>query len=326
MYARTLLPGFAGVATFLRARSASPESVQPGQIATLGVPWDDRGDPRASTAGGPRAVRETSAAFYTEVQADPRHELVDVESGRRMRFPDVLPLVDLGDLRLASNDPTASGASMREVARNLVGRQALPLFIGGGRAISAPLVAGCAAALPSGRRLGYVQLTGSLCLAQPRTPLDPSAALTSILAEGTMDEEVAWLGLHGYVPLPEWERARSGGGVVRTADELAVGDAQDVIRDALGPILGRCDAVYLTLDITAIDTAYAAGTGELQVGGLEPARVLELAEALSNLPLVALDLVGVAPAPDPSGRAERLGLELILRALGQRLARPVEAR
>ncbi len=46
---------------------------------------------------GPGAVREVSAAFAAELQADPRHEFVDIESGRRLRFKDPLPVADLGD-------------------------------------------------------------------------------------------------------------------------------------------------------------------------------------------------------------------------------------
>lgn len=319
MYTRTLLPGFAGIASFLRAPQGSLEALQPDQIAVLGLPNVDAPDGRPLAATGPLAVREVSSAFAAELQADPRREFVDIETGRRLRFRDPLPVADLGDFSPLADQPTTISAALQEKARGIVATRALAVFLGGGRAVSAPLVSGCAAALPAGRRLAYVQLTCSLGLGAPSGPLDSGATVSTILAQNAVrEEDVAWLGPYGYVALPEWDRARAGGGVLKTADDLA-GAAPADVATALQPILSRCDAVYLTLDVSAVDTGSAAGTAHLQVGGLEPPQALAVAATLSDLPLVAVDLVEIVPSQDASGRAERLGFELVLQALGRRL-------
>jgi agmatinase len=318
MYTRAPLPGFAGIATFLRGPSATVMDLRPGQIAVVGLPWIAEAGRRPTATSAPRGVRESSSAFAAELEADPRHELVDIDSGRRVRFANPLPVVDLGDLAPSGRGPATLDAAIRELAHDIVVRQALPVFLGGGRAISAPLIAGCA----TGRRLAYVQLTRSLALATPGRRLDNAATVASILADGSVrEEDVVWLGLYGYVPLTEWGRAQSGGGMLRTATDLTTEQGRSAARVAMRTVLDRCDAVYLTLDASVVDTGYVAGTSELQVGGLEPIQALTLAAELSDLPLVAIDLVEVAPGQDPSGRAERLGFELILQALGQRLAR-----
>jgi agmatinase len=320
MYTRTLLPGFAGIASFLRAPQGSVEALQPDQIAVLGLPNVDSPDGRPLTATGPGAVREVSAAFAAELQADPRHEFVDIESGRRLRFKDPLPVADLGDFSPLADQSTMLSAALQEQARGILATRALAVFLGGGRAVSAPLVSGCSAALPAGRRLAYIQLTCSLGLGTPSGPLDSGATVSTILAQKAVrEEDIAWLGPHGYVALPEWDRARGSGGALKTADDLAGATAAEVARTALQPILARCDAVYLTLDVSVVDTGSAPGTADLRVGGLDPSQALAVAGALSDLPLVAVDLVEIVPSQDASGRAERLGFELVLQALGRRL-------
>src|SRR4051812_46380073 len=96
VYTRLLAPSFAGIATFMRAPGARLDAVSDGDIAIAGVPWDDGENAHASAVGWPRAVREVSAAFATDVLASPGRDLVDVETGRRVRFPERLAFVDLG--------------------------------------------------------------------------------------------------------------------------------------------------------------------------------------------------------------------------------------
>src|SRR5439155_854642 len=113
-------------------------------------------------------------------------------------------------------------AALQEQARGILATRALAVFLGGGRAVSAPLVSGCSAALPAGRRLAYVQLTCSLGLGTPSGPLDSGATVSTILAQKAVrEEDIAWLGPHGYVTLPEWDRARGSGGALKTANDLA---------------------------------------------------------------------------------------------------------
>jgi agmatinase len=318
MYVRTVLPGFSGFPSFLRAGNASVESLEPGQLAVLGLPWCDALHGDLLTSHGPSAIREASAEFVADVEADPNRVLVDIDSGRRFRFRDPLPIVDLGDLPIRIGDAAATTRRIASMANRITARQALAIYLGGGRAISAPLVAACATGLPAGRRLAYIQLTSSLGLGASDGDMDGGATVTTLLAQRAVQaEDVAWLGVNGYVPLPEWGRARDGGGVVLTVDELTAHTA--VVTDALKPIVERCDAVYLTLDVSAVDTGYAPGAIDLRVGGLEPSVAIAVVGALSELPLVALDVVGVAPAKDPAGRTARLSFEFVLRALGTRL-------
>jgi arginase family enzyme len=325
MYARIAAPGFAGPISFMRAPWRSMESSDSGGIAVVGLPGVDEPYSGTPMLYGSEAIRTASLELAAELDADPHREYVDIESGARRRFRDPLPIADCGDVVIGTDDAATVSDCVADIAAGILARDTLCVFLGGGRAISGPLVTACASALRGARRLALVRLTPSLGLGEASRPLDGGAVVSSTIAAGTVQEEdVAWIGLHGYIPLPEWERARNGGGVVLTAEQLAT--PTTLVRDALEGIRARCDAVYLSVDLGAVDTGYASGTTDLRVGGLQPSTAIELVGALADLPLVAVDIVEVFPERDASGRTARLAFELILQALGRRLTEPEKGR
>jgi arginase family enzyme len=74
--------------------------------------------------------------------------------------------------------------------------------------------------------------------------------------------------------------------------------------------------VFLSIDIDALDPAYAPGTGTPEVGGLTMRELLRAARRITaELPIAGVEVVEVAPAYDPSGitavNAHRLVLEIL---------------
>ena len=57
-------------------------------------------------------------------------------------------------------------------------------------------------------------------------------------------------------------------------------------------------ACYLTLDIDALDPAFAPGTGTPEIGGLATWQAPAILRRLGGLQFVGMDLVEVAPAYD----------------------------
>lgn len=83
---------------------------------------------------------------------------------------------------------------------------------------------------------------------------------------------------------------------------------QRVLADLTGP-------VYVTLDIDAVDPAYAPGTGTPESGGINPAELFAGLELLGQCEVVGFDLVEVAPAYDSSSITAALGAKIIREAL-----------
>jgi agmatinase len=100
-----------------------------------------------------------------------------------------------------------------------------------------------------------------------------------------MDDELAFLGAHPEI------------GVHRARDVARRG--AEAIANDVAVQLQTVDAVYVTLDIDALDPAYAPGTGIPEAGGLSTRELLEFLRAIfTELPVCALDIVEVAPPLD----------------------------
>ena len=60
--------------------------------------------------------------------------------------------------------------------------------------------------------------------------------------------------------------------------------------------------VYVTLDIDAVDPAFAPGTGTPEVGGFTSHEMLQLVRGLRGLNAIGFDLVEVSPPFDSAKR------------------------
>jgi agmatinase/guanidinopropionase len=81
--------------------------------------------------------------------------------------------------------------------------------------------------------------------------------------------------------------------------------------------------IYISLDIDAVDPAFAPGTGTPEVGGLSSFQILQLVRGLQGLNFVGFDLVEVSPPYDHGGITAILAANLVfeflsLLALGKR--------
>ncbi|HLI43961.1 MAG TPA: arginase family protein [Acidimicrobiales bacterium] len=89
--------------------------------------------------------------------------------------------------------------------------------------------------------------------------------------------------------------ARFGFQIVRASD-LEVKELEEVVASVIARV-GDVP-VYLSVDIDVLDPAFAPGTGTPEMGGLTSRELLRLLRGMDGLPLVAADVVEVAPAYD----------------------------
>jgi arginase family enzyme len=307
-------PGFAGIATFLRGRQGPVGAIPRGAVAVTGIPIDGFAD-TAGTAEGPRGIREASVAFLASLLPAMHGALVDVETERRLELAETLPLIDVGDLD-PLDGPSSVASRVAAHAASVARDATLAVFLGGTRAISAPLLAGVASARH--RRPALLRLGATLDLGEepPDRPLAPGASLAVALREGA---PAACLGPYGSQPAVEWRRADERGlAVTPLADWRRRGLAQ-AAGAAAETLLRHADELYLSIDLRVVDGAFAAGRGRVVSGGLLPEELLEVADALAPFPVAAVDLVEVAPPLDSTRRAEHLAFRALLAILLPRL-------
>ena len=324
MHARELLPSFAGIHTFLRAPRGTARELKPGSVAVLGAPHDAASGAREGARYGPRAIRDASVDFGYDLEASASNTLVDIETGRQLHLPGEGMLLDLGDVSVYPMSPGRSAAALRGAASRVVRRGAFPVVLGGDAFITYPLVQGVARGLGgSAPSIGYIQVSSQLNLGDAHVSLGKNwngATARRIMESGLVNpSNMVFLGITGYAAAREWELAKSAGMTMVTVKALRESDIEQAAQRAQEVAGQGCEAIYLSVDIGAVDTGQAAGRGDVVIGGMAPRELLELMRAFSGVGKVrAMDFVEVAPNVDPSGRAERLAAEAVIELISTR--------
>jgi agmatinase len=116
--------------------------------------------------------------------------------------------------------------------------------------------------------------------------------------EGLIDPAASvQVGIRGSISATIVGQAQAAGFHVITADEFAGLGVADTLERIRAVVRGP---VYVSLDIDSVDPAYAPGTGTPEVAGLSSRDIVTLVRGLRGLPVVAFDLVEVAPVYDPA--------------------------
>ena len=123
------LPRMAGHLPFMRAQTKAICDVRPGDLAVLGVPFEDTGAPHAGQSLAPRALRETSVYFGWHANPQFSHP-VDIDARQNISTDGLHErLCDLGDISLGSQD--AVHAALRAAVSQINNTGACAVILGG---------------------------------------------------------------------------------------------------------------------------------------------------------------------------------------------------
>ena len=303
-------PSFQGPATFaqrpLLTAPAELDRWRP-DVAVVGAPWDDSTSNRPGARFGPRALRALAYGPGT-FHLDYGVELFDA-----------LEVVDYGDAICSHGLVEASHLAIRARVAEVASRGIFPVVLGGDHSITWPSATAVAEAVGWGA-LGVVhfdahadtadQVDGNL--ASHGTPM------RRLIESGAVrGRNFVQVGLRGYWPpadVFQWMRAHD----MRwhLMHEVWERGLEAVVDDALAEAMDGCEAIYLSVDIDVLDPGFAPGTGTPEPGGLAPVDLLRAVRRLGReAPLVALDVVEVAPAYDWAdltvNNAHRVVLEVL---------------
>ncbi len=300
---------------------AGPEGLAAARLALLGVPLDVTASYRPGAGGGPAAVRAASDALE-EYSLHLDRDLADVA------------VCDLGDVMLpagAAEAPEAALGRAEAAAGAVLAAGPILLALGGEHLITLPLFRAARHRFPDlaliwldahadlreayeGRLLSHATVLRRIWEAAGGRRAGP--AVFPLGVRSATAEEVGFAREELGVRL---ERRPAGPAGYRVGFPGAGGDLAAALDAAMPALAGR--PVYLSLDIDVLDPAFAPGTGAPEPGGVEPRAVFEFLYALGyhhrrgHLRVVAMDLVEVCPACDPSGRTAVLAAKLVREAL-----------
>ncbi|MCI4336716.1 MAG: agmatinase [Thermoplasmata archaeon] len=278
--------------TFADARADWDES----QFVVVGVPFDRTTSFRPGARFGPDSIRLHSWNF----------ESYDLETG--IDLSDV-PIHDLGNAPEFGNAADMV-ATVREEIRPIYAAGKTPIVLGGDHACSPP----CVEAYPTPGELGVLYIDAHMDFRASYLGDSRSHACSSRrIVDKVGAHHVVVLGVRS-VSKEEVDDNRTIGMPFITAHEVAAEGIESAMRRALTHL--NTERIYVSLDIDAIDPAYAAGTGTPEPFGLTP-RDVKYAIGQVAPRLAGLDIMEVSPHYDngnTSALAARLAREAILRS------------
>lgn len=323
---RTVSPPLVG-STFLKSPRAEISELGPKNIAVVGVPYEGTKVSRLGCKHGPVAIREATFMFSYLLQSLDGAALVDPVTEEVIRESNRYDIVDVGDIAVFQADVHETSKLIREGIKSIVRTGAFPMIMGGDHYTSFPCLQGVLDGLKAaGRveRFGYAHIDAHLDLADEMPFFGKLSSGTQVRrmidTAGVDPTKMLMIGIGGIQPKAEWDFAKSAGiHMVLRHELLAAQSIFDLVTERLA-CLSDCTAVYLTIDIDVNDRTYAPGVGNaVGAGGIFPLQFLEILTALRALPLVAVDLVEVAPNLDPSGRTASLAATALTTVLEDKL-------
>jgi agmatinase len=278
-----VVPRFAGPSTF--ARLPRLDEVEHADVGVTGIPFDSGVTYRPGARFGPIAVRNASRL------------LRGYHAGLDVRPVTAQQVADAGDIACNPFSIDESIAQIEAGSRELLGAADRLVCIGGDHTIALPLLR------------TVRERHGPVALVHFDAHLDTwNTYFGAAYTHGTpfrraweegllLEDHSIHLGIRGPLFSAEdlVDDASFGFRILTAWDVLELGIAETAarVRERVG------DApMYVSIDIDALDPAFAPGTGTPEAGGMTSRELLGILRALRGLDLVGADVVEVAPAYD----------------------------
>ena len=212
----------------------------------------------------------------------------------------------------------------------------IPLSLGGDHSLAAGSIAGTAAALrEQGRSFGLLWIDAHADMNTPETSRSGNVhgmPLAAVLGKGPI--ELACVG--GFSPKvdpkrcavvglrnldeQEKETVRQSGVHAYTMKDIDLRGMAAVMGEALSILCADGAVLHVSFDMDAVDPFISPGVGTPVQGGLSYRESHLLMEMVFDTErMIALDVVEVNPILDTQNSTARLGVELILSALGKKI-------
>jgi agmatinase len=271
--------------------------------AIYGIPWDSTSISRTGANYGPRGIREISSQFLT-YNATWDFDLVEA-----------LNPVDCGDcdVVLANAERTFERAQ-RDLAA-VLDADAIPVTLGGDHSVTIPAVRAVRAKV-SNPGLVLIDTHLDTALDVGGEELNHCCPITRAVDAGFDPERIALVAISGWMnPRTELRYCREHGITVIWLEDIWERGVADTVERALAVAGDGTDGIYLSVDVDALDAAYAPGTCVPTPGGLTSRELLELVRGVAARGLVGLDVVETAPSLDATSATAAIAGRVVMDGL-----------
>ena len=267
--------------------SASPDApVRHGggsRIRLIGLPTDSHSSFLRGAAAAPAAIR---AALRSD------HGNASAENGRELGSD--ISLDDVGDLAL--DETSADVERIREACAAAARAGDVPISLGGDHMVSFPAVAGLASVYGP---LNILHFDAHPDLYEDfgGDPLSHASPFARIM-EGGHASRLVQVGIRTLNRHCREQAARYGVEMIEMRN----------FTPAVVPIPAA--PLYISIDLDALDPAFAPGVSHHEPGGLSTRELLAVLHRVSG-PIVGADIVELNPSRDPTGITAVLAAKLV---------------
>lgn len=292
---------YQGIVTF--GRRPHTRDARGADVAIVGIPYDGATSNRSGTRFGPRSIREQSLLLwgYNNAQAVAPFERLNV--------------VDFGDVDVVPVDIMATQTAIEREVGEVLAAGAHVIALGGDHSISLPLLRLHAAKYGPLAVVHFDSHPDTWDAEFGGQRYSHGTPFRRAIEEGLIDTAAyLQIGIRGPTAGPgDYAQAIRLGTRMITLDAAIERGIAGVLDD-VARVVGR-RTTYLTLDIDAVDPAFAPGTGTPEVGGFTSHQMLQLVRGLAGLKIVGADLVEVSPLYDHSQITSILAANLVFEIL-----------
>ena len=276
--------------------SGFSKALTESRYVVVGVPYDHTSSYRPGSRFGPRAIREASL----NIETYSLRTGIDIED---------VPIHDAGDLHVV-DDASDTLTRLEAVTKEILASSKVPILLGGEHTLTLGAVRSLVGSVgvvsfdahgDLRNEYGGEQISHACVLRRISEKIGTDNVLI-LGARALCKEEVDFIKEHQIQTYAPWQIREHG----------VAGMAERIVEFAR-----RFQHIYLTVDIDALDPAFAPGTGTPEFNGLTPDELIMLATTVAEQRLVGFDLVEVCPTCDlgiTAAAAARIIFEIIAHA------------
>jgi len=274
------------------------------RVALLGVPFDGASVVRTGSRDGPDAVRR-AMSNYTTFATSTGESIAGAGAA------------DVGDLEVVLTDMPGTFGRLRETVSVLVSAGTLVVAIGGDHSITWPMLEGVTSGLPD-RQIGVIHFDAHHDLRESHFGAESSGVplRKALQFEGAplRGSNLVQIGIAEFANAPgHAEYAREQGVRVIGNVEVFRRGLDACVTEALERAGDGTDAIYVTVDIDAIDHGQAPGTAAPNPNGLDARDLYRALRRIAQRPdTVGLDVVEISPSLEHGNLTANVGAMLVL--------------
>ena len=273
-------------------------------VALIGVPFDGASVVRTGSRHGPDAVR-LALQNYTTFATSTGTTIEGVDAA------------DVGDLDVVLTDMTTTFRRLRDTVQALVSAGTLVVAVGGDHSITWPMLEGVTAAVPS-RQIGVIHFDAHHDLRESHFGAESSGVpfRKALGFEGSplLGRNLVQIGIAEFANAPgHAEYAREQGVTVIGNVEVFERGLDACVEDALERAGDGTEAIYVTIDVDAIDHSQAPGTAAPNPNGLDARDLYRGVRRIARRPeVLGMDVVEISPTLEAGNLTGNVGAMLAL--------------